>query len=108
MIARIWHGSTNPKNADAYESMLKPELLPGLSAVKGFEGSYLLRRNAGDEVEFITLILWDSMASISAFAGPDYETSIIPEDRRKYLIRHDAKASHFEVRSIQKPCTSPL
>jgi hypothetical protein len=30
-------------------------------------------------------------------AGPNYEQSIIPEDRRKYLSRHDEKAAHYEV-----------
>jgi hypothetical protein len=59
MIARIWHGCTKPEHADGYESHLKPELLPGLGQKKGFRGSYLLRRPAGDEVEFITIILWD-------------------------------------------------
>ncbi|HEY2854458.1 MAG TPA: hypothetical protein VGJ18_16500 [Gemmatimonadaceae bacterium] len=31
MIARVWHGYTKPEDADAYEKMLKPELLPGIS-----------------------------------------------------------------------------
>ena len=43
MIARVWHGVTKPEHADAYESHLKPELLPGLSKKKGFRGSYLMR-----------------------------------------------------------------
>jgi antibiotic biosynthesis monooxygenase (ABM) superfamily enzyme len=56
MIARVWHGFTKPEHADSYEAMLKPELLPGLSKVKGYRSSCLLRRNAGTEVEFITII----------------------------------------------------
>lgn len=101
MIARIWHGYTKPEHADAYEAMLKPELLPGLSKVKGFKGSYLMRRNAGTEVEFITIILWESIDAIRAVAGPDYETAVIPEERRKYLAHYDAKAVHYEVASTQ-------
>jgi heme-degrading monooxygenase HmoA len=97
MVARIWHGRTKPEHAGAYEAMLKPELLPGITEVKGYKGSYLLRRDEGDEVEFITIILWDSTEAIRAFAGEDYETSIIPEERRKYLSHHDAKAVHYEV-----------
>ncbi len=97
MIARIWHGRTTVKDASAYESMLKPELLPGIGKVKGFHHSYLLRRDVGDEVEFITVMFWDSIESIKAVTGPDYETSIIPEERRKYLVSHDAKATHYEV-----------
>ncbi|HKI00175.1 MAG TPA: hypothetical protein VJ999_13825 [Candidatus Sulfotelmatobacter sp.] len=100
MIARVWHGATKPKHADAYEAMLKPELLPGISKVKGYRGSYLLRREAGPEVEFITIMLWDSIDAIRAVTGADYETSIIPEERRKYLSRHDAKAKHYEIASV--------
>jgi heme-degrading monooxygenase HmoA len=55
-----------------------------------------LRRNAGEEVEFITILLWESLDALKAFASPDYEQSIIPEERRKYLSRHD-KAAHYEV-----------
>jgi heme-degrading monooxygenase HmoA len=102
MIARIWHGATKPEHADAYEAMLKPELLPGIGKVKGFRHSYLLRRNAGQEVEFITIMFWDSIDAIRAVTGPDYETSIIPEERRQYLARHDAKAMHYEVVSVHK------
>ena len=97
MIARVWHGHTTAADADVYESILKPELLPGLSRVKGFRGSYFLRRAAGPEVEFVTIILFDSLEDVRALAGPDYERSIIPEERKKYLARHDEKAAHYEV-----------
>ena len=101
MIARVWHGYTKPEHADAYEAMLKPELLPGISKVKGYKGSYLLRRNLGNEVEFITIMLWDSIDAIRTAAGhADYETAIIPEERRKYLAHYDARSAHYEVASI--------
>jgi len=99
MIARLWHGFTRPEHANAYESMLKPELLPGISKVRGYRGSFLFRRDAKDEVEFITIILWDSIDAIRAVAGPDYEVAVIPEERRKYLSRFDARATHFEIAS---------
>ena len=97
MIARVWHGYTKPEHADAYGALLKPELLPGISRAKGYRGSYLLRRAVGGDVEFITVMLWDSIDSIRAVAGPDYETAIIPEVRRKYLSRYDAKSVHYEI-----------
>ena len=100
MIVRMWRGYTKPEHADAYESLLKPELLPGISKVNGYRGSYLLRREAGDEIEFITIILWDSYDAIRAVAGPDYEIAVVPEERRKYLSRYDAKAAHYEIASM--------
>jgi heme-degrading monooxygenase HmoA len=103
VIARIWHGYTKPEHADAYEAMLKPELLPGISKAPGYKGSYLLRRRAGEEVEFITIMLWDSIDAIRAVAGPDYERAVIPEERRKYLSRYDAKSAHYEIVSMQRP-----
>ena len=102
MIARVWHGYTKPEHADAYEVMLKPELLPGISKVKGYIGSYLLRRVDGDEIEFITIMLWDSIESIRAVAGQDYETAVIPEERRKYLAHYDAKSAHYEIASTHQ------
>lgn len=106
MIARVWHGYTKPEHADAYEAMLKPELLPGISKVKGYIGSYLLRRVAGDEIEFITIMLWDSVESIRAVAGQDYETAVIPQERRKYLAHYDAKSAHYEIVSTHQLHTS--
>ena len=97
MIARIWRGYTRPEHADLYEAMLKPELLPGISKAKGYRGSYLLRRDMGSEVEFITILLWESLDSLRTVAGPDYETAIIPEERRKYLSRYEPKAAHYDI-----------
>jgi len=101
MIARTWHGYAKPEHADAYEALLKPEVLPGISKVKGYRGAYLLRRKLENEVEFITILLWDSIDAIRAVAGEDYETAVVPEERRKYLARYDAKAAHYEVASAQ-------
>jgi heme-degrading monooxygenase HmoA len=98
MIARLWHGYANTRaHADAYEAMLKPELLPGVSTKKGYRGSHLLRRDVGDEIEFITILFFDSLADIKALTGPDFETAVIPAERRQHLSRFDAKATHYEV-----------
>jgi heme-degrading monooxygenase HmoA len=80
--------------------MLKPELLPGLSKVAGYRGSFLCRRTVGDEVEFITIIVWDSLDAVRAVAGPDFEKAVVPEERRPYLSRYDDKASHYDIASM--------
>jgi heme-degrading monooxygenase HmoA len=104
VIARVRHGYTLPQHADAYEAMLKPELLPGVGKVQGYLGSYLFRRDLGGEVEFITVMLWDSIDVVRAVAGPDFETAVVPEERRKYLTRYDAKSAHYEIASTHGVC----
>ena len=99
MIARIWHGYTKPEHAGAYEKLLKPELLPGLSKVKGFKGSYLLKKVSEAEVEFCTIMLWDSIDDIRSVAGPNYEIAIIPENRRELLVRFDERSTHYGIAS---------
>ena len=100
MIARVWRGyAANSEHADAYETMLKPELLPGVSRKKGYRGSHLLRRDLGNEIEFITILLFDSLDDITALTGPDVETAVVPIERRKYLSRYDLKAQHYDVRA---------
>jgi heme-degrading monooxygenase HmoA len=107
MIARVWRGYSSPAHADTYEAMLKPELLPGLSRKQGFRGSYLLRRDAGDEIEFLTIILWESLDDVRAAAGAEYEVAIVPEERRPYLTRWDEQAAHYEIASVQQAAIEP-
>ena len=101
MIARIWHGYTKPEQADSYEAKLKPELLPGMSKIPGYKGGIVLRRVLGDEIEFITIMVWESIEKLQAVAGPNYAVAIIPEDRLKYLSRYDKESAHYEIQSIQ-------
>ncbi|HEY1943831.1 MAG TPA: SRPBCC family protein [Roseiarcus sp.] len=96
-IARIWRGVAKPENADAYEAMLKPEPLPGIGRAPGYQGSYVLKRSIGEEIEFVTILLWESIEAIRAAAGADYETAIVPEARRRYLKRYDPTAAHYEI-----------
>jgi hypothetical protein len=46
-------------------------------------------------------MIWDSIDAIRAVAGPDYETAVIPDERRKYLARYYARSEHYEIASIQ-------
>jgi hypothetical protein len=55
------------------------------------------------EVEFITIILWNSLDDVRAIAGEDYEHAVIPEDRLLLLTRYDARAAHYEVVSTTEP-----
>ena len=103
MIARLWHGWTTPENADAYETLLKTQIFPGILArrIAGFSKIELLRRTIGDEVEFITIMRFSSLDAIKAFAGADYETAVVPPAARAVLSRFGAKSQHYEVMEEQ-------
>ncbi|HJU65026.1 MAG TPA: antibiotic biosynthesis monooxygenase [Gemmatimonadaceae bacterium] len=97
MISRLWHGWTTRENADAYESLLRTQVLPGIHRVAGYRGAYLLRRDAGAEVEFVTITLFDSMDAVRAFAGEQYEVAVILPEAHALLSRFDAKSVHYET-----------
>jgi heme-degrading monooxygenase HmoA len=101
MIARIWHGWTTPANADAYETLLKNEILVGIQNrnIAGYRGIRLLRRDVADEVEFITVMWFDSVDAVRTFAGEDYERSVVPPEARRLLSRFDERSQHYEVKA---------
>jgi heme-degrading monooxygenase HmoA len=98
MISRLWHGWTTHDNADAYEQLLRSEVLPGIHRVAGFKGAFVLRREGKkDEVEFVTLTMFDSMEAVKEFAGEDYEVAVILPEARKLLARFDSRSAHYET-----------
>jgi hypothetical protein len=101
MISRIWHGWTTPINADAYETLLKEEIFVGIAnrQIAGYRGIHLLRRDLSDEVEFVTIMWFDSLDNVREFAGDDYEVAVVPPAARAVLARFDARSQHYEVRA---------
>ncbi|MHB8095479.1 MAG: antibiotic biosynthesis monooxygenase family protein [Candidatus Aminicenantales bacterium] len=101
MIIRIWHGWTTPANADAYENLLKKEIFIGIGdrKIPGYRGIRLLRRVAGAEVEFITIMTFDNLDAVRRFAGEDYEAAVVPPSARNVLSRFDERSQHYEVRA---------
>ena len=97
MISRIWHGWTRPADADSYEALLRADVLPGIGRVPGYLGASLLRRDAGDEVEFVTITQFTDMEAVRAFAGPDYTVAVIHPEARRVLTRFDARSAHYET-----------
>jgi heme-degrading monooxygenase HmoA len=97
MIARLWRGRTTPENAAAYENVLRTIVLPELDHIPGSKGIYVLRRNADDEVEFITLTLFDSLDAIKAFAGEEYEQAVILPEAKALLSTFEPTAAHYEI-----------
>jgi heme-degrading monooxygenase HmoA len=101
MISRVWHGWTTPDNADAYEKLLKQEIFVGIAErrIAGYQGIQLLRRALEDEVEFVTIMWFDSLEAVRAFAGDDYEAAVVPPAAQALLARFDARSQHYQVRA---------
>jgi heme-degrading monooxygenase HmoA len=102
MISRIWHGWTTPSDADKYEMLLKEEIFIGIQNrhIRGFESIQLLRRNIENEVEFVTIMLFDSLDAVREFAGEDYEAAVVPDKARALLSHFDNRSQHYEIRSM--------
>jgi heme-degrading monooxygenase HmoA len=101
LIARIWHGWAARGEADAYEALLRHEVLPSIERIDGYRGAYLLRTD-GPEVEFVTVTFWETIDALQRFAGDDYERAVVPPQGRALLTRFDERSRHYDVR-IQPP-----
>jgi len=99
MIARIWHGWTRPGDAKTYEDMLRDEIFPGIArrSIKGYRGAELFVHEDGDEVEFVTLLRFDSMDAVKEFAGADESKPVIYPKAEVLLTRMDERSRHYRI-----------
>lgn len=98
-IKRIWRGWTTPENAAPYRLLLQQEVRPGIEArrIPGFRRMELQCRDLGTEVEFLTIITFDSLQDVITFMGEDYEKAYLPEAALALLERWDEFCAHYEV-----------
>ncbi|HML24581.1 MAG TPA: hypothetical protein PKD09_23210 [Aggregatilinea sp.] len=103
MISRVWHGWTTPDHADAYENLLKTEIFTGIQGreIEGYRGIQLFRRAVDGEEEFVTVMWFDSLDAVRAFAGDDVEAAVVPAAARALLSHFDARSQHYDVRETQ-------
>jgi antibiotic biosynthesis monooxygenase (ABM) superfamily enzyme len=99
MIARVWHGWTKAVNAGAYEEILRNEIFPGIAErkIQGYRGAQLFVRPEGDEVEFMTVLRFDSMEAVRSFAGPDETRPVIHPKAEPLLMRMDERSKHYRI-----------
>lgn len=103
MIVRIWHGWTTPGNADQYETLLKEEIFVGIQNrhIGGLKSIQLLRRTIGEEVEFVTIMVFDALDAVRDFAGVNYEAAVVPEKAKVVLSHFDERSQHYEIRAMR-------
>ncbi|MEY2493354.1 MAG: hypothetical protein QOH24_2305 [Verrucomicrobiota bacterium] len=102
MIARIWHGWTAAEDAETYEVMLRDEIFPAIARrnIPGYYGAELFVRADGAEVEFVTLLRFDSMAAVEVFAGPESGRPVIYPKAESLLKRMDEQSRHYRIASM--------
>ena len=98
-IKRVWHGWTTKENADSYQSILQNEVIPGIEAkwIPGLRKFEILRFELDEEVEFVTIITFDSLQDVISFQGQDYQKAYVPEAAQKVLKRWDLETLHYEL-----------
>lgn len=102
MITRIWQAWTVPENADRYETLLQTQIFPTIRA-KGIDGLInmeLLRRDIGNETEFVVIFRFADTKSIRAMTGGAMEQAYVPDVARAVLKRFEGTARHFDRRHI--------
>jgi heme-degrading monooxygenase HmoA len=97
MIARQWVGETLESDADTYGKYLEETGVKEIRATKGNEGVWLLRRVHEGRAEFIVISMWDSLESIKAFAGEEYEKAVYYPEDEKFLLHLSPHVSQYEV-----------
>ncbi len=102
-VARVWHGWTTVENADAYQSVVEGEVIPGIlkRQIPGLVGAHVMRSELveNEEVEFTTIIWFESLDNVRDFMGEDYRQAHVPENARAVLKRFDPEAEHLHVLS---------
>jgi heme-degrading monooxygenase HmoA len=99
MICRIWRGWTTRENADAYESVVRTQVIPEIERMKidGFRHIDLLRRADDQGFEFMTIMWFDNIDAVKRFTGDDYAVSYVPAAGQAVLARFDTRSAHYDV-----------
>ena len=110
MICRLWRGWATSQNADAYECIVREQVIPGIEArrIPGFRAIDLVRRERARDVEFMTLMWFDSLDAVKAFMRDDYEVAHVPAEAQAVLADFDKRSAHYQVldHRDQPPVTS--
>jgi len=98
-VKRVWRGWTTIENADTYQELLHNKVFPGIEAKKiaGYRSIELFRRDLDDEVEFVTIMTFDTLQIVIDFQGEDYKRCYVPDDARELLKRWDEYSAHYDA-----------
>ena len=97
VIVREWRGRAEAAKSSAYPRHFRQNVLPELRHIDGFLGARLLRRKSGQQIEFVVLTRWASLAAIKAFAGDDIDQAVVEPGAIAALSDYDREVRHYEI-----------
>ena len=104
MIVRFWRGWTTAANADGYEDLIRSTIFPHILD-RGIDGLFRLDlyRRAGEvETEFMTVMWFTNHEAIVRFAGPDWDTAVVPASARAMLSRFRGRKRRTMSRGLHR------
>ncbi|WP_366289671.1 hypothetical protein [Paenibacillus sp. AN1007] len=103
MIARTWHGAVPMEHKEAFLEYEYETGVKDTMAIQGNCGAYLKVVDQGAYAHFFLCTMWEDMASMMAYAGPEPTIAVTyPKDEELGLIS-DPIVIIQEVTSAHSP-----
>src|SRR5260370_11679940 len=96
-ILRRWTAHTTSSRLPKYLDHFSKNVVPELRRVPGYLGATVSTRRLQNEVEVVVETTWRSLESIRAFARPDLEASVVPDEATALLTTFDRRVSHSAI-----------
>jgi heme-degrading monooxygenase HmoA len=101
VVVRVWSGTVNASDAEAYLQLMRDHAIPDYRAVPGnLDAQVWHRPEADGTVRFTTVSWWESRDAVRAFAGDDIETARYYDFDDRFLIDRGPVVVHHEVLDV--------
>jgi len=97
VIARVWRGATLAEDGDEYAAYLEETGMRNAREIPGSRGTLVLRRMRGGYAEFETILLFEQLEDVRAFAGDELEAAVFFAEDDRYLIERELEVRHYDV-----------
>lgn len=98
LVVRVWKGFGTKDGVNRYvEEHFAKAVLPQLREIDGFIEANVLVGGSDAEIEVIVATVWESIESVKAFAGENYDRAVVEPVVRDLLDRFDDHATHFTL-----------
>jgi hypothetical protein len=95
MIIRVFRARTHPGKQADFETKVKELSIPLVQSQTGLLAFFSGRPMESSPDEFVMVTVWRDLESLKAFAGIDWNVSVIPEPERPLL--QASSVHHYET-----------